>query len=49
MWLLVIAVLGLVVPNGCFIYWLLHDFNGVGPVLENRLAIGFILDAFITQ
>ena len=48
MWLLAIAVFGLVVPNGYFIYWLLHDYKGLGPVLENRLAIGFILDAFIT-
>jgi len=45
--LLVIAAFGFVVPNGFFIYWLLYDFNGIEPILENRLAIGFILDAFI--
>jgi hypothetical protein len=48
MWLLVIAIFGLIVPNGYFIYWLVHDYNGIAPVLENRLAIAFILDAFIT-
>lgn len=48
MGLLVVALFGLVVPNGYFIYWLLHDFTGLGPVLQDRLAVAFILDAFIT-
>lgn len=48
MWLLFVAVLGFVVPNGLFLYWLLHDFTTLQAALENRLALAFILDVFIT-
>lgn len=44
MGLLLAALLGFVVPNGFFLYWLLFDFQGLGPVLQDRLALGFILD-----
>ena len=44
MWLIGIALLGLVVPNGFFVYWLFFQFHGVGPVLQDNLALGFILD-----
>ena len=48
MWLVVVALFGLVVPNGLFLYWLFSDFTTIGAVLDNRLALAFILDAFIT-
>lgn len=44
MWLLAVALFGLIVPNGFFIYWLLFEFRGLGLVIEDRLALGFILD-----
>src|SRR5687767_409112 len=47
MWLLMIALLGLVVPNGFFVYWLLFEFRGLGPVLQDKLALGFILDVLL--
>jgi len=47
MWLLVVALLGFVVPNGFFIYWLLFEFHGLGPVVHDKLAVGFILDVFL--
>lgn len=47
MWLLLIALFGFVVPNGFFVYWLLVEFRGLGPVLENNLALGFILDVLV--
>lgn len=47
--LLLIALFGLLVPNGLFIVWLLTEFNGIGPVLHNHLALGFILDAFMAM
>src|SRR5207253_6651663 len=47
-WLLVVALLGLVVPNGFFLYWLFFEFQGFGPVLADRLALGFILDVALT-
>lgn len=47
MWLLLIAAFGLIVPNGFFIYWLIFEFRGIAPVLENRLALGFMLDVLL--
>lgn len=47
--LLMIALFGLVVPNGIFIYWLLTEFRGVGEVLQNKLAVAFIIDAFLAM
>jgi len=48
MLLLVVAFLGLVVGDGMFFYWLLNDFHGWGAVLQDRLALSFIIDAFLT-
>jgi len=47
MWLLVIALFGFLVPNGFFLYWLLVEFDGLRPVFENTLALGFILDVLV--
>lgn len=47
MWLLAIAAVGFLVPNGIFIYWLLVEFSGLRAVLQDRLALGFILDVFL--
>ena len=48
MWLLIVAFFGFVVPNGIFIYWLIHDFTTIGAAFQNRLALAFVLDALIT-
>ncbi|HJU75763.1 MAG TPA: hypothetical protein VJ717_18610 [Gemmatimonadaceae bacterium] len=48
MLLLLTALVGLLVPNGFFLYWLFFEFNGFGPVLQNKLALGFILDVLLT-
>jgi hypothetical protein len=47
--LLIIALFGLIVPNGIFICWLLTEFHGVGEVLQNKLALAFIIDAFLAM
>jgi hypothetical protein len=47
MWLLLVALFGLLVPNGYFVHWLLTSFHGVGPILRDHLAMGFMLDAFL--
>ena len=47
MWLLLVALLGFVVPNGFFLYWLFFEFNGFGPVLQDKLALGFMLDVLL--
>jgi len=47
MGLLLVALFGLLVPNGFFVYWLLFEYQGLGAVLHDRLALGFILDCFL--
>ncbi len=47
MWLLLAALFGLLVPNGLFVYWLVVEYQGLGAVLRNPLALAFILDAFL--
>ena len=45
MWLLLVAAFGLLVPNGLFVRWLVRDFSGIDAVLQNELALAFMLDA----
>lgn len=45
-WLLVVAALGMLLPNGLFLYWLLHDFSSLGAALSDKLALAFGLDVF---
>ncbi len=45
--LLAIALFGLLVPNGLFVYWLLREFNSFGAAMENHLALGFMIDALM--
>jgi hypothetical protein len=45
--LLSIAAFGLVVPNGMFFYYLFVQFSSVSGVLNDLLAVGFIIDAFM--
>ena len=48
MWLLVMATVGFVVGNGTFVYWLLHEYRGLDAILDDHLALSFILDALLT-
>lgn len=45
--LILVALFGLLVPNGLFVYWSLTQFNGVSEVLNNTLAMAFIIEAFL--
>ena len=47
--LLVIALFGLFVPNGIFVYWLLTEYHGLSDVMSNRLALGFMIEAFLVM
>jgi hypothetical protein len=47
--LLLIALFGLLVPNGIFLYWLVYECNGISSIIENKLAVAFILDAFLAM
>lgn len=44
-WLLIVAAFGLLVPNGLFVHWLLTGFTSLSTVLENELALAFMIDA----
>jgi hypothetical protein len=47
MWLLIVALFGLLVPNGLFIYWLGCEHHGLDDVLGNHLALAFMMEAFV--
>ena len=46
--LILVALFGLLVPNGLFIYWLFVEFDSISAVFQNHLALAFIIDAMIT-
>ena len=46
MWLLVVAALGMLLPNGLFLYWLIHDYSSLSAAFSDRLALAFVLDVF---
>src|SRR4029434_7374789 len=48
MGLLLVALFGLIVGDGLFLYWLLVDYQGIGPILQDRLALSFMCDALVT-
>jgi hypothetical protein len=45
MWLLAVALFGLVVPNGLFLHWLLAEPWTLRGVLADELAVAFMIDA----
>jgi hypothetical protein len=47
--LLLIALFGLIVPNSFLMYWLLYEFDGLGNITQNKLALGFIIDVFLAM
>lgn len=47
--LLIIAIFGLLVPNGIFIYWMLTEFHSFSQFYTDKLAIGFILDCVLAM
>lgn len=47
MLLLLVALFGLFVPNGIFVYWLFTEFTGFADVAANKLALAFIIEAFL--
>ena len=47
--LLIIALFGFILPNGILIYWLFNEFRGLSEVLQNKLALAFIIDVFLAM
>jgi hypothetical protein len=48
MWLPLVALFGLVVGDGLFLYWLIYDYQGLAAVFQDRLALSFMFDALLT-
>lgn len=48
MWLLIVAVFGLIAGDGLFLYWLAYDYQGIRAIMQDRLALGFMIDATLT-
>ncbi len=47
MWLILIAVFGLLTPGALFVYWLLHDYSSLSAALSDRLALAYFLDLLV--
>ena len=47
--LILVALFGLIVPNGLFLYWAFAEFSSLHDVMRNRLALAFIIDAVMTM
>jgi hypothetical protein len=45
--LLLIALFGLIVPNGLFLYWLVYEYDGPASVAQNKLGLAFMIDALL--
>lgn len=39
----IIALFGLLFPNGLYVYWLVSKFDSVSAALHNELAVGFFM------
>jgi hypothetical protein len=44
-WMLGVAMFGLLVPNGLFLYWLFFEQPTVSAVVGDHLALAFMIDA----
>jgi FtsH-binding integral membrane protein len=43
--LLLVALFGLLVPNGIFIYWLIYEHRSIHDLTNDHLALAFIIEA----
>ncbi len=48
MWLIFLAVAGMLVPGGLFLYWLSHDYSSLAAALSDRMALGFFVDLLMS-
>ena len=44
MWLIVLAIVGMLAPGGLFLYWMLNDYTTLAAALSDRMAIAFFVD-----
>jgi hypothetical protein len=48
MWLLPVALIGLLAPGGLFLFWMVHDYSSVSAALSDRMAMAFFLDLLLS-
>jgi len=48
MWLVPVAVIGLLAPGGLFLYWLVHDYSSLSAALSDRMGVAFFLDLLMS-
>jgi hypothetical protein len=48
MWLVFLAVVGLLAPGGLFLYWLINDYTSLSAALSDRMAVAFFLDLLMS-
>lgn len=44
---LLVAIVGMLFPNALFVYWLVFEFESVGALLGNHVAIALFGDAIL--
>jgi len=47
-WLVFLAVIGLLAPGGLFLYWLLVDHSSLSSALSDRMALAFFVDLLMS-
>ncbi|HEY3219905.1 MAG TPA: hypothetical protein VGJ80_04170 [Gemmatimonadales bacterium] len=48
MWLVFLAIIGLLAPNGLFLYWLVTDYSSLSAALSDKMAVAFFVDLVIS-
>lgn len=48
MWLIVLAVVGLLAPGGLFLYWMFNDYTTLSAALSDRMALAFFVDLLMS-
>jgi len=48
MWLVLLAVVGVLAPGGLFVYWVLNDYSSLSAALSDRMALAFLVDLLMS-
>ena len=48
MWLVLLAVVGMLAPGGLFVYWLFNDYSSLSAALSDRMALAFFVDLLMS-
>ena len=48
MWLILLAVVGMLAPGGLFLYWLVNDYSSLAAALSDGMALAFFVDLLMS-